>query len=236
MQKTFSIVCATKNKESTSDRWTGQIIYTKWELPLTNIKDELCKYDTYIEYQNTKGLGEVYNKYFDKLDTDYVICIHDDVRIDDIQFFDKITDYSKDYDIMGVAGGCNFSFKRHERLSWMSVLNQQTDLAGVVQHRMSKEGETPEIFSSCNYGPIPKKVFSIDGLIMIFNKKAYKSIKFDPKFTFDFYDLDLCFTAYKAGLTVGVIPLSVTHFSKGEGILKEEYLRVQNIFKDKWLK
>lgn len=234
MKKTFSFVCATKNKEMSSEKWTGLPYHTKWELSLDNFKTDLFKYDINIAYENNRGLGEVYNEYFEKLDSDYVICLHDDVRIDDLNFFDKIEDYSKDFDIMGVAGGTNFSFKRYERLSWMSVLDQKNDLAGVVQHRMSKEGDIPEIFSSCNYGYIPRKVFAIDGLIMIFTKNAYKMIRFDPEFKFDFYDLDLCFSAYKMQLNIGVIPLSITHFSKGEGILKEQYLEIQNKFINKW--
>lgn len=234
MKNTFSIVCATPNRESNSDSWTGLPYYTSWELGLTNFKDGLFDYDQYIEYENAKSLGEVYNKYFDKLDSDYIICIHDDVIIDDINFFDKIEQYSENFDIMGVAGGCNFSFKRYDRLSWMSVLNQQTDLAGCVRHKVMPKDDKIEIFNCSNYGPCPKKVLSIDGLIMIFNKKAYKSIKFDPQFNFDFYDLDLCFTAYKNKLNVGVVPISVTHMSCGEGILKQSYLEEQQKFIKKW--
>lgn len=235
MISSFSIISATKLPRYKNTM--GDENYTKWQHSISDIaslQNLVC--DEYIRYENTTGLGEVYNIYFDKINTDYAICIHDDVRIDDIDFFEKIIQYSADFDIMGVAGGCNFSFKRHERLSWMSVINQKTDLAGCVQHRMSKEGETPEIFSSCCYGPYPRKVLSIDGLIMIFNKKAYKSIKFDPQFTFDFYDLDLCFSAYENKLNVGVIPLSVTHYSKGEGILKDSYLLAQQKFIQKYNK
>lgn len=234
----FSFVCATKNSERVNncEAWYGQPYHPRWELPLSNIETYLHEYDIHMAYENTLGLGQVYNKYFETLDSDYIICIHDDVRIDDINFFDKIEEYSKNFDIMGVAGGCNFSFKRHNRLSWMSVLDQKTDLAGVVQHRMSKEGEIPELFSSCNYGYVPRKVFAIDGLMMIFNKKAYKSIKFDPQFKFDFYDLDVCFNAFKNGLNIGVVPISVTHYSKGEGILLDKYLGVQNKFIEKWNK
>lgn len=233
MTKTFSFICATQEKESTGSGWTNRPNYTKWELGLTNFKDNLFKFDQHIIYENSRGLSEIYNEYFDKLESDYVICIHDDVRIDDINFFDKIEDYSSEFDIMGVAGGCNFSFKRYERLSWMSVLDQRNDLAGCVQH---SQGKDPKTFSSCCYGSVPRKTLSIDGLIMIFNKKAYKSIKFDSQFKFDFYDLDLCFTAYRLGLNVGVIPLNVTHFSRGEGLLKDSYLESQKVFIEKWNK
>ena len=227
MNSDFSFICATR-----SPKYINNIQhYTKWQQTLADIST--TNYDICIQYENTYGLGQIYNEYFDKIDTDFAICIHDDVKIDDINIFYKILQYSTDFDIMGVAGGCNFSFKRHERLSWMSVIDQKTDLAGCVQHRMSKDGE-PEIFSSCCYGPYPRKTLSIDGLIMIFNKKAYKSIKFDPQFTFDFYDLDLCFSAYQNKLNVGVIPLSVTHYSKGEGILKASYLTAQQNFIKKY--
>jgi hypothetical protein len=227
---TFSIVCATKNPKYNSE--TLQQNYVKWELSLARLSKEFI-FNSHIYYDNIQGLSSIYNDSFEHIDTDYIICIHDDVVVNDLDIFSKIKKYSQEFDIMGVAGGCNFSFKRHARLSWMSVLNQQTDLAGAVQHRMSKEGE-PEVFSTCCYGAYPRKVFSIDGLIMIFNKKAYKTVRFDPQFEFDFYDLDLCFNAYKQQLKVGVIPLSVTHYSKGEGILKDSYLVAQQKFINKY--
>jgi len=234
----FSFVCATKNSErlNNCEAWYGQPYHPKWELPLSNLEIYSHTYDIHMAYENTLGLGEVYNKYFECLDSDYIICLHDDVVINDINFFDKIEDYCKMFDILGVAGGCNFSFKRHNRLSWMSVLDQKTDLAGAVQHRMSNEGETPEIFSTCNYGPVPRKAFAIDGLIMVFSKKAYKSVRFDPQFKFDFYDLDLCFSAFKNVLSIGVVPISVTHYSKGEGLLADRYLEAQAKFIQKWNK
>jgi len=229
MNNTFTIVCATKK-----DKIWNKVNCPMWELPLLNNVNG--NYTNAIVYNNKKGLPEIYNSYFDKLDTDFIICVHDDVIIDDVRIFDKIEEYSKLYDIMGVAGGCNFSFKRHARLSWMSVIDQKIDLAGSVNHRMSKEGDIPELFSTSCYGLCPRRAYAIDGLIMIFNKKAYKSIKFDEQFMFDFYDLDICFSAYKEKLKVGVIPLAVTHYSKGEGILVDKYLVEQKKFTDKWLK
>ena len=229
---TFSIVCATKHKQF-SDEDCFRKFSPRWEASLGRLDPNIFEYTSHIRYGNTLGLSRVYNESFEAIDTDYLICIHDDVTIDDLDVFGKIERYGKDFDIMGVAGGCNFSFKRYPRLSWMSVLDQKTDLAGCVQHRMSKEGE-PEVFSSCCYGPYPRKVFSIDGLIMIFSKKAYKTAKFDPQFEFDFYDLDLCFNAYQNSLKVGVIPLSVTHYSKGEGILQDKYMITQKKFIEKY--
>ena len=226
---TFSIVCATKQSKYNPDEFKQNFV--KWELPLAQLNKEHI-FTSHISYDNSLGLSQVYNSYFDVLDTDYTICIHDDVAVDDLDIFNKIIKYSKDFDIMGVAGGTSFSFKRYDRLSWMSAMDQKTDLAGCVQHRMSKDGE-PEVFSSCCYGPYPRKVFAIDGLIMIFNKLAYKTIRFDPQFEFDFYDLDLCFSAYKQQLNIGVIPLSVTHYSKGEGILKDSYMVAQQKFIEK---
>lgn len=122
---TFAIVSATKkHKYPVSDikRYS-----TKWERSLAKLGED--KYTTHISYGNTLGLSRVYNKSFEALDTDYIICVHDDVTIDDLDVFEKIEKYSKDFDIMGVAGGCNFSFKRDPRLSWFSVLDKKTDLA-----------------------------------------------------------------------------------------------------------
>lgn len=224
IMSSYTIICATSKSKQESD--------IKWQSLMKNISQSYdCHFD--ITYNNSKGLGEIYNNRFNEVDTDFVICVHDDVCIDDIHLFEKIQLYSKSFDIMGVAGGCNFSFKRYNRLSWMSVIDQQKDLSGCVRHKTDNDGNF-DIFSSCNYGSVPRRVVSIDGLIMIFNKKAYKSIKFDEQFKFDFYDLDVCFSAIKEGLSIGVVPISVTHYSKGEGILKSSYLLSQNEFIKKW--
>lgn len=219
---TFTFICATKQDLEFNPPWYESI---------RKIKTDDIEYQVFMEVDNTKGLPEVYNHYFKQADTDFVICIHDDVDIEDIHFFEKIIKYSKDYDVMGVAGGCNFSFKRHQRYSWMSVLNQQTDLAGSVRHTIDDHSGLTSVTS---YGHTPRRVFSVDGLLTIFNKKAYKQVQYDEQFMFDFYDLDMSFNIHKNDMKLGVIPINVFHNSRGEGILLDKYMEEQKKFVNKW--
>ena len=57
-----------------------------------------------------------------------------------------------------------------------------------------------------------------------------RGVRFDPRFTFHFYDMDFCRSARERGLRLGTWPICLTHQSTGafgsEGWLKgyESYL------------
>ena len=220
---TYSFICATKKSKDFVPLWKNSIEKIN--------HNNTC--NIHIEYNNKDGLSKVYNKYFDTIDTDYAVCIHDDVNIDDVNFFNKVEHCCNVYNILGVAGGKSFSFRKYDRLSWMAVLNTSTDLVGAITHKIH-DFHGIDYFSAIGYGNCPSRVLSIDGVIMIFSKKAYKTLRFDEQFTFDFYDLDLSFSAHKNNISVGVVPIAITHYSKGLGILQDSYLIPQKKFIEKW--
>jgi hypothetical protein len=40
-------------------------------------------------------------------------------------------------------------------------------------------------------------------------------VRFDPRFTFHFYDMDFCRSCERAGLSMGTWPIAITHRSTG---------------------
>jgi GT2 family glycosyltransferase len=204
-------------------------VHTIFESYLPDTR-RIVNYDLYPN--NKEGLPKVYNKAFEKADTDFIICLHDDIIIHDIQIFEKIIQYSEQFDIMGLAGASSFNIKTCERKSWLTcAADRQRDLHGAVTHPIpNHEG----LYHTSSYGYMPARVCNIDGLFMVMSKKVYKNIKFDEKFTFDFYDLDFSLTALENGYKIGVIPLPCTHQSGGYGIMEDKYLTAQENFVKKW--
>lgn len=194
-----------------------------------------CVFDLYPN--NKEGLPKIYNQAFQKADTDFVICLHDDISIHDYQIFNRIIEYSKAFDIMGLAGSSTVNIRLSERKSWLTcATDRQKDLHGAVIHPLPTQGDLyyGALYYSSSYGYMPARVCTIDGLFMAMSKKVYKNIKFDEIFTFDFYDLDFSLTALSHNYKIGVIPLPCTHQSGGYGILEDKYLAAQENFVKKW--
>lgn len=221
----FKFICATPKPKQIGNE---PLFYNIFKL-----KNENIQVSDVVEYGNIRGLPDIYNEHSENSEEDFLIFIHDDVIINDIEFFDKILKYSSMFDVMGVAGTASLNMSGAETLSWMCATNK-SHLTCNVTH---PEKESNTLYSlNTNYGFAPRLSISIDGLIIIASKKAYKSIKFDPRFKFDFYDMDYCMSLYDKGLKLGVIPIPVTHLSGGYGILKPSYKDTQILFKQKWCK
>lgn len=224
LNKSFTLISASPNDTFLWERNVSDILNNSEE-DIRNVK-----YDFYRN--NKEGLPKIYNKAFEKADTDFVICLHDDIIIHDIKAFEKICDYSEQFDIIGLAGASSFNINLCDRKSWLTcATDRQRDLHGAVTHPIrDHEG----LYYTSSYGYMPARVCNIDGLFMAMSKKVYKNIKFDEKFTFDFYDLDFSLTALSNNYKIGVIPISCTHKSGGYGILEDKYLQAQENFVKKW--
>ena len=59
-------------------------------------------------------------------------------------------------------------------------------------------------------------------------------MRFDPAFTFDFYDLDFCRACEQAGLRLGTWPIAVTHESVGKGISSAAWEAARAVYLAKW--
>jgi len=67
------------------------------------------------------------------------------------------------------------------------------------------------------FGPPFQQVKLLDGLLLaaFSDTLIQKSLRFDERFDFHFYDLDFCRQAEQLGVTMGTIPLSLIHESGG---------------------
>lgn len=219
----FKFICGTPKDKSEN---SSPLFHNVFDL-----RNDVVTVRSAVEYSNTRGLPDVYNQHAEGATEDFLIFIHDDVIINDIEIFRKILKYSDRFDLMGVAGTSSLNMFGEGALSWMCSLNKN-HLTCNVTHPMKDSPDTYTL--GTNYGIAPRRAIALDGLMLIASRKAYTSIKFDPLFKFDFYDMDYCLSAHEKGLELGVIPVPVTHLSGGYGILKPQYAETQKIFIEKW--
>lgn len=175
-----------------------------------------CNVQLYAE--NTKGLGEVYNNAIDKALEDempsILVFMHDDVLIADYFWADNIRTGLERFDVVGIAGNTR---RLPAQPGWIMVnMNgEQSDwkyLSGAIGQGFTFPPERLDAF-----GPVGRECKLLDGVFLATTSNVLKSskLRFDPQFTFHFYDLDFCRTAETLGLKMGTIPLSLVHESQG---------------------
>lgn len=172
---------------------------------------------------NTEGLSKVYNRIIEesaKFEYDFIAFVHDDVWIDDALILQKIQKYSKQYDIIGLAGGLNP--KITEPILW-HIMCKREDLRGYVNHFHTINGE--EVTYMTSFGQTPARVAMIDGVFMCINVKTIGDWRFNENYDFHCYDLASCLDANKKGLKIGVAPINVIHKSHGLSSLEDPIFR-----------
>lgn len=193
-----------------------------------------CPIKCFPLWENSKGLSEAYNDFLDshKNEFDCVVFIHDDLTINDCQVVEKLKDGidDKGWDVVGVAGSKGFSIPNpSQRTGWWS--NPQFGFAGGVLHR----DQHIDVSIYTSYGKSPSPVLVVDGcFIAISGRGIAKGLRFDPRFKFHCYDVDLCLTAWEMGLKTGVEPILVTHDSPGGGFMSDDYMKAQQMLVEKW--
>jgi GT2 family glycosyltransferase len=170
-----------------------------------------------IAYANRRGLPEVYNARIDAAGgPELLVFMHDDVWIDDDAFAQRVFEGLRAFDVVGVAGNRR---RVPRQPSWVFVENagdkfrvdDRANLSGAVAHGKEPRGEI------VHYGPAPAACELLDGVFLAANKPALTAsgVRFDPRFEFHFYDLDLCRRARECGLRLGTWPIGLTHQSDG---------------------
>lgn len=211
-----------------------------------NLSSVSVSIDIAITYGNTDGLSTVYNRYLNDeqiKEYDYVIFLHDDIWLNDVLLFDKISSVSKYYDIIGVCGGKTWKANRDTStpISWTSA-TKDAGGSGYMLHCLKNEDTNEKYehmnYFSSNYGISPAKTMTLDGCFLCLTKKAIQcdQCRFDEQFKFHYYDIDFCTTAYINHLTLGTAPILITHESLGEGVYDKSYLEAQKLYLDKWFK
>lgn len=165
---------------------------------------------------NTDGLSACYNRALDEARERPAILVfaHDDIHLCDFFWPDRLTEALARFDVVGLAGN-----RRRVPLqpAWAFTDIQFTpdsvrNLSGIVGHG---NAFPPDILSI--FGAPLQEVKLLDGLFLAARSQVLHEhgIRFDERFDFHFYDLDLCRQAEAAGLRMGTAALSVVHESRG---------------------
>lgn len=166
---------------------------------------------------NREGLSSVYNTAIEEARSDpaVLIFIHDDVYLSDYYWAEHLHHALQHFDLVGLAGN-----KRRvpRQASWMFLDGQFTrdtydNLSGVLGH-----GDPfPNLRQLSVYGEPGQEVKLLDGVMMAIRSEVLieRDLRFDPRFTFDFYDLDFCRQAELRKIRMGTWAISVVHASAG---------------------
>ena len=180
-----------------------------------------------FENHNQYSLAEVYNKGISQSKYDIIVCIHNDIKLENGWGKKLLSDFSNspEFGIIGKAGSCYFP----ESGVYWERMNQT--MVGQVYHHPPGQKKWLSTYSSKFPFIIP--VVTIDGLFISFNKNKIK-YKFDESIgKFHFYDHAFCVPNYLDGVKIGVTSsFEITHESVGKP--NDEFFTSKEKFLEKW--
>jgi GT2 family glycosyltransferase len=168
--------------------------------------------------ENKKGLPGLYNQAIEEARSDaaVLVFIHDDVYLSDFYWTRHLMQGLETFAIVGVAGTRRRVAKQP---SWMYLdadfTRESHDyLSGVVGHGNG----FPDLKQLSIYGEPGQQVKILDGVLLAVRSTALQehNLRFDPRFTFHFYDLDFCRQAEERNLAMGTWAVSIVHGSWGQ--------------------
>ena len=189
---------------------------------------------------NSDSLANVYNFFIQKhrnaKDVDYLIFMHADVSLDVENLIAHIDICNGKYDVMGLCG-CSKISVGQKPLNWFTGSYPFPNSRwGCVTHGELSNQTT--YYSSHSPNVTDHEVACIDGLCIIFSRKAIEQtdILFDPTFEFSHYDTDISFqTVMKYKLKLGaLVHTDLQHDREGKSILTEGFKQAEEKFRAKW--
>jgi GT2 family glycosyltransferase len=181
---------------------------------------------------NTAGLPAVYNSVIEKARSvpSILVFLHDDLHLVDFFWTDALRQALDRFDIVGLAGNRR---RVPGQPSWAytdeRTLDSPENLSGAVGH--GKGFPCPVR----RFGPAPAACRLMDGLFLAARSTRLvdSGLRFDPRFQFDFYDLDFCREAERLGLTMGTWPIAVVHESDGN-FASPRWRQARAAYLEKW--
>lgn len=166
--------------------------------------------------ENSLGLSKIYNSVIESClaSPSLLIFMHDDVHLIDYHWMDALANALQVFSIVGVCGN-----KRRVPFqpSWAFPdltlqFDAQENLSGLIGHGKCFPPDDLSFF-----GPPMQQVMLLDGVMLAaFSETLIRSyIRFDEKFDFHFYDMDICRQAEIRGLSCGTAAISLIHESGG---------------------
>jgi hypothetical protein len=186
--------------------------------------------DLHVFKDNKKGLSQCYNEVLNepKNADSVALFVHDDVVLEDIFLYEKLT--QSPYSITGLAGAKSFNTQA-EKLAW-HLCAPREDYVGEVSH--INEGK---VWTTI-FGPTKSRSLTIDGLFIACKIKDLKEkdLTFDENFNFHFYDIAFCLRANQKSVTCGVLPIRVIHYGLGDSMLTNQWEEANIKFKELYCK
>ena len=165
-----------------------------------------------IRYGNDQPLALGYNAAIEQANPDdLLVFCHDDVWLGEPPLAPQLVEALAEFDLVGVAGNSRLM---PGQSSWCWTTDGSWDtphLVGQIRHGNPRDSH-PSF-----YGPTPAAACLLDGVFLAARAEVLQrgGVRFDPRFAFHFYDLDVCRVALAAGLRPGVWPLPLIHASGG---------------------
>jgi hypothetical protein len=184
--------------------------------------------------RNSEGLPSLYNTAIAESIQDDVIFlfVHDDIYLCDFHWASRLASGLSSFDVLGLAGNRR---RVAGQPGWLFLDEKLTrdsrdNLSGVIGHGSGFPPESVDAF-----GPAGQSVKLLDGVLLAVTSATLraKSLRFDERFDFHFYDLDFCRQAEQAGLRMGTWPVSVIHESKGN-FASDGWRRGYEQYLEKW--
>lgn len=153
-------------------------------------------------------IAVAYNRILDRAD-DIVVFLHDDVELHP-GARTKILEGLERYDVVGVIGA-----RKIQSLAWW-----QGDMVGTLDESRGPISGAPD-----------GEVDAVNGLLLAFRP----GLRFDETYPgYHGYDIDICFQARAQGMTVGTMPIPLTHHTKGGYGDQATWKACKEIWKQKW--
>jgi hypothetical protein len=198
---------------------------------LTTYAEIGAKYRVF--FKDSRGLSACYNQAIDEEahEDELLVFVHDDVYILDFFWSDKLLSGSKRFEVLGVIGNksrwarqASFAFI-DEKLTW----DHPSNICGAFA---SGDG-FPCVLNLAGQFFQPVKL--LDGMLLAAKKKTFtrSGVRFDDRFKFHFYDMDICRQFEAKNISMTAIPLSVIHASPGS-FGSEDWRRGYRLYLEKW--
>ena len=205
-----------------------------------DLANDLALIDVEYVENNADGLPTVYNKFLtNERQTkkhDYLVLMHADVSFNARSFVEHLSRVGTKYDIIGLCGTSTLNVSQSPLNWWTGSNPTPYEKWGCVTH--GELGDQTSYFSEHSPNVMDAEVACIDGLCIIFSRKAIEQtdILFDPTFEFSHYDTDISFqTVMKYKLKLGVlVHTDLQHYSVGKSILTEGFKQAEEKFRAKW--
>jgi tetratricopeptide (TPR) repeat protein len=168
--------------------------------------------------QNKTSLSTLYNIAIEEARTRpaVLVFIHDDVYLSDYFWAKHLQAALGEFDLVGLVGN---SRRVPGQASWMYLDRQFTrdiddNLSGVIGHG----NPFPDLRQLSVYGNPGREVKLLDGVLLAARSEILveRDLRFDPRFSFHFYDMDFCRQAELRGIRMGTWPMSLVHASAGK--------------------